>query len=54
MTCIHREKYIQNRKKIYQNIYRKQAAENNSMKLIIILQYKKILILLKNYDVSNN
>ena len=47
MTCKYREKSIQNREK-YQNIYwvckiqRKQGAENNSKKLIIILQYKKI------------
>ena len=40
--------------KKYQNIHRKQVAESNSMKLIIILQNKKILILLKNDDVSNN
>ena len=42
MTCIHREKQIQNRKE-YQNtnwvckIHRKQVTENNSKKLIIIL-----------------
>ena len=47
MTCMHRDKQIQNRKK-YQNtdrickIHRKQVAEKNSKKLIITLQYKKI------------
>ena len=55
MTCIHREKQIQNRKK-YQNtswvskIDRKQVAENKSKKLIIILQYKKIFQKINHFD----
>ena len=55
MTGKYREKSIQNREK-YQNIYwvckiqRKQGAENNSKKLIIILQYKKILKKINHLD----
>ena len=55
MTCTHREKYIQNRKK-YQNtnwvckIHRKQVAENNSTKLMSILQYKKIFKKVNHFD----
>ena len=55
MTCIYKENSIQNRKK-YENtswvrkIHRKQVAENNPKKLIIILQYKKIFQKINHLD----